>query len=43
MTKVTSFIRLYPPFDIVSFFMYVKYLYLRQERINTLLKKATAS
>ena len=30
--KVTSIIRLYQLFDIVSLYMYVKYLYLCQEK-----------
>ena len=34
MTKVTSIIRLYQPFDIVSLYMNVKYLYLCQEKNN---------
>ena len=30
--KGSSIIRMYPPFDIISFNMYVKYLYLCQEK-----------
>ena len=33
---VTSIIRLYQLFEIVSLYMYVKYLYLCQEKINKL-------